>query len=171
MWLGFCYRLMTRHGVADIVMSYQGREFISDVNNKLFELSGTEHRTSSAYHPQTNGLWERMNQTLTQSLIKLVNDNQDAWDLHIDCVFFAYRTNKNAGVSKTQGFQDPVLMQKHDGSFKATSSPSAHIHRTDQYQYHWVCSAADQKYVFLFDSKFHNALAKPLQSFTRENSP
>ena len=61
----FLYKLLTRYGVAEIVMSDQGREFVNDVNRRLFELTGSEHRVSSAYHPQTNGLDERMNQTLT----------------------------------------------------------------------------------------------------------
>ena len=50
----------------------------------LFQLTGTEHRISTAYHPQTNGLVERYNQTLQRSLIKLCNDKQNDWDDHLD---------------------------------------------------------------------------------------
>ena len=46
----------------------QGREFVNRVNAVLFQLTGTEHRISIAYHPQTNGLVERYNQTLQRSL-------------------------------------------------------------------------------------------------------
>ena len=42
----------------------QGREFVNEVNQRLFDKVGIEHRISSAYHPQTNGLDERMNQTV-----------------------------------------------------------------------------------------------------------
>ena len=72
----FLYDLITRYGVAEIVMSDQGREFVNRVKEELFQLCGTDHRISSAYHPQSNGLDERLNQTLTRALVKFVNDNQ-----------------------------------------------------------------------------------------------
>lgn len=39
---------------------------------ELFKLCGTDHRISSAYHPQSNGLDERMNQTLTRAIVKFL---------------------------------------------------------------------------------------------------
>jgi len=82
-------------------MSDQGREFVNKVNQELFKLCGTDHRISSAYHSQTNGLDERMNQTLTTALVKFVNENQDDWDVHIKSVLFAYRTSKNDSTKFT----------------------------------------------------------------------
>ena len=97
----FLYDLITRYGVAEIVMSDQGREFVNRVNDELFKLCGTDHRISSAYHPQSNGLDERMNQTLTRALVKFVNENQDDWDVHIKSILFAYRTSKNDSTKFT----------------------------------------------------------------------
>lgn len=58
-------------------------------------MTKTEHRISSAYyHPQTNGLVERFNQTLQHSLVKVVKENQTDWDEKLDGVLFAYRTSK-----------------------------------------------------------------------------
>ena len=75
----FVYDLVTRYGVAEIVMSDQGREFVNEVNQNLFQLCGTDHRI----YPQTNSLDERMNLTLKGALVKFVNENQDDWDVHI----------------------------------------------------------------------------------------
>lgn len=75
------------------MISDQGREFVNKVNRCLFKMTNTEHRISSAYHPQTNELVERFNQTLQRSLVKLVNDNQNDWDELLDGVLFAYRTS------------------------------------------------------------------------------
>ena len=61
------------------------------VNAVLFQMTGTKHRISTAYHPQTNGLVERYNQTLQRSLIKLCNDKHNDWDDLLDPVLFAYR--------------------------------------------------------------------------------
>ena len=73
-------------------MSVQGRDFVNKVNEELFKLCGTDHRISSAYHPQSNALDERTNQRLTRALMKFMNDNQNDWDVHIKSILFAYRT-------------------------------------------------------------------------------
>lgn len=87
----FLFSLITRHGSPVIIQSDQGREFINDVNHHLFELTGVEHRISAAYHPQTNGLDERFNQTLVSALTKMSADKPHEWDQFIDPVLFAYR--------------------------------------------------------------------------------
>lgn len=79
-----------RYGCTKVIISDQGREFVNQVSQKLFKMTKTEHRISSAYHPQTNGLVERFNQTVQRSLIKLVNNNQTNWDEKLDGVLFAY---------------------------------------------------------------------------------
>ena len=83
------------------MISDQGREFVNKVNQSLFQRFKTEHRISTAYHPQTNGLVECYNQTLQQCLIKLVNREQDNWDEYIDGVLFAYRTSKQKSTQCT----------------------------------------------------------------------
>ena len=39
----------SRYGVAEIVMSDQGQEFVDRVNEVLFKLCGMDHRIRSAY--------------------------------------------------------------------------------------------------------------------------
>ena len=76
----FLYNLITRYGVAKIVMSDQSQEFVNRVNEELFKLCGTDHRISAVHHP--HGLDEIMNQTLTRALVYFVNDNQDDRDVY-----------------------------------------------------------------------------------------
>ena len=92
----FQYQMIFRHGCPEEIISDQGREFCNQVINRLEELTGFQHRVTSAYHPQSNGLDERMNQTLKAALQKLVNENQDDWDQLLDNVLFAYRTSRQA---------------------------------------------------------------------------
>ena len=54
---------------------------------------GVECRITSAYHPQSNGLDERFNQTLQKQLLKFVGERQDTWDEYLDDVLFAYRVS------------------------------------------------------------------------------
>ena len=90
----FLYSLFCRHGVPRKIQSDQGREFVNSVNTNLFELTGVEHIISTAYHPQTNGLDERFNQTLQRALLKMVDNNTNEWEKYIDSVLFSYRTSK-----------------------------------------------------------------------------
>lgn len=72
--------------------------------DRLEALTGFKHRVTSAYHPQSNGLDERLNQTLKASLQKVVNDKQDDWDNLIDEVLFAYRTSRQDSTKFTPFF-------------------------------------------------------------------
>ena len=90
MFFGLCF---FRFGCTKVIISDQGREFVNKINKTLFKKLKTKHRICTAYHPQTNGLVERFNQTLQRSLVKLVNKEQNNWDEYIDGVLFAYRTS------------------------------------------------------------------------------
>ena len=52
----------------------------------------------NAYHPKSNGLKERFNQTLITQLRKLVNDNKDNWDKLISWILMSYRFNRQAST-------------------------------------------------------------------------
>jgi hypothetical protein len=43
--------IICRHGCPKIKISDQGREFVNNLNDELFRLTGTEQRITSAYHP------------------------------------------------------------------------------------------------------------------------
>ena len=58
---------------------------------ELMEKFKIKHGFSTPYHPKTNGLTERFNKTLGESLAKLKNDNN--WDKNIPSVLLAYRSN------------------------------------------------------------------------------
>ena len=66
-------------------------------------MMGVQCNITSAYHPQSNGLDERFNQTLQRQLLKYVNDEQTDWDLHLDAVLFLYRVSRQ-DLTKTSPF-------------------------------------------------------------------
>ncbi|KAI6657878.1 hypothetical protein LOD99_620 [Oopsacas minuta] len=85
----------------DTLISDQGREFVNKVIDYLLDILQTEHRISSAYHPETNGQRERDNRTLKSVLVKLVNERGDDWHMYIPGILFAYHTSIHASTKCT----------------------------------------------------------------------
>jgi Integrase zinc binding domain/Integrase core domain len=96
-------RIICRHGCPKIILSDRGTHFKNKLVEGLCKKFEIKHKLSSPYHPQTNGLVERFNRTLCESLAK-VSENENEWDEHIDSVLFAYRTIKNNTTKKTPFF-------------------------------------------------------------------
>ena len=55
-------------------------------------LLGANHKLSTAFHPQTDGQTERLNQTLEQYLRSYVNHQQDNWVQILPMAQFAYNS-------------------------------------------------------------------------------
>ena len=88
-------QIICQHGCPQIILSDRGTHFNNNMVKQLMEKFKINHLLSSPYHPQTNGLVERFNRTLCESLAKLSLKNND-WDLYIAPTLFAYRTTKHA---------------------------------------------------------------------------
>lgn len=91
--------IVCRHGTPKVILSDQGRNFISDMIRILCERFLIKHKFSSPYHPQTNGMVERFNRTLCESLAKV--KGTDDWDIYIPAVLLAYRTKRHATTGYT----------------------------------------------------------------------
>ena len=64
----FLYHWISRHGVPSTLTSDRGRQFVSDLWTKTPSLLGTSTNTTTSYHPQANGLVERMHRTMKSAL-------------------------------------------------------------------------------------------------------
>jgi Integrase zinc binding domain/Integrase core domain len=94
--VNFIYeQIICQHGCPQIILSDRGTHFNNQMVKKLTEKFKINHLLSTPYHPQTNGLVERFNRTLCESLAKLSLKNND-WDLYIAPTLFAYRTTKHS---------------------------------------------------------------------------
>ena len=105
--------IVCRYGVPERLLSDRGAYFISELANAFYSVLGIKKLTSSAYHPQTQGLVERFNGTLMKMLMMYVNDNQDDWDVYLPRLLFAYRTSHQDTLGDSPFFclfgRDPVL--------------------------------------------------------------
>ena len=89
----FLYEIICRHGCMRIQINDQGKEFVNEVSENLHEMTGTEQRITSAYHPQSNGLCERQNRTIKDSLVKVLEEKPKEWPNIIDGILFAHRVS------------------------------------------------------------------------------
>lgn len=87
--------IICRHGCPQIILSDRGTHFNNQLIKGLMERFQIKHLLSTPYHPQTNGLVERFNRTLCESLAKLITQSNE-WDNLIPPVLFAYRTSKQS---------------------------------------------------------------------------
>ena len=76
-----------------VITTDQGREFNNNVNKEFEKQMRIEHRLTTAYHPQANGLDERFNQTMKNSIAKFSQDNKASWDINISEIVYAYNTS------------------------------------------------------------------------------
>ena len=56
------------HGLPDLIISDHGPQFAAELMKELNKLLGIQTKLSMAYHPQTDGQTERMNQEIEQYL-------------------------------------------------------------------------------------------------------
>jgi hypothetical protein len=70
----------------------------------LFKLLGTQQNPSTAYHPQTDGQTERMNQTLEQYIRVFANYRQDDWKEWLAIAEFSYNDSVHAATQQTPFF-------------------------------------------------------------------
>ncbi|CAK9299540.1 unnamed protein product [Gordionus sp. m RMFG-2023] len=76
-----------------IQINDQGREFVNEVSTNYHKLVGTMQRVTSAYHPQANGMVERVNRTIQNELLKCIKDDQLTWTDALPGILFAYNTS------------------------------------------------------------------------------
>lgn len=88
---GSLIQLFSRVGFPKDIVTDQGSNFMSDLLRQVYKLLGIKGIRTTPYHPQTDGLTERFNQTLKQMLRKFVTDKSDDWDQWLPYLLFAYR--------------------------------------------------------------------------------
>ena len=87
--------IISRHGCPAKILSDRGTHFKNQMIHHLLQKFQINQLFSTPYHPQTNGLVERFNRTLCESLAKLTHEHKEDWDLYIPPVLLAYRTAKH----------------------------------------------------------------------------
>ena len=78
-------------GIPSEILTDQGSNFTSQLLTELYQMLHIHPIRTSPYHPQTDGLVERFNQTLKSMLRKTATKKDRDWDKIIPFLLFAYR--------------------------------------------------------------------------------
>ncbi|CAM9002684.1 unnamed protein product [Rhodiola kirilowii] len=84
--------IFCRYGVPKAIISDQGSHFCNRVMTTTLRHYHVHHRTSTAYHPQTNGQAEISNREIKGILEKMVKPTRTDWGQRLDEALWAYRT-------------------------------------------------------------------------------
>ncbi|GFW14944.1 retrovirus-related Pol polyprotein from transposon 412 [Trichonephila clavipes] len=108
-------QVLVQHWISRFVVplqlhSDQGRNFDSAVCKRLCEILAIDKTRTTALHPQSDGMVERFNQTILNSLFLLVSSNQQEWDKKLPFFLLAYRSS----VHETTGYSPSQLLFGRD---------------------------------------------------------
>src|SRR5579859_7223447 len=91
-------RIVCLHGIPRTIVSDRGPQFVSHFWEQLQDSLGTKLLRSSAYHPQTDGQTERVNQILKDMLRACVIHYDKSWDKCLSLAEFSYNNSFQASL-------------------------------------------------------------------------
>jgi hypothetical protein len=102
----FVKEFVCRYGVPRKIFTDQGSNFQSELFNKVCAMLEIDKSRTTPYHPQSDGLVERMNRTIEAMLSMFIAPGQRDWDDVLPYVMMAYRS----AVQETTGYSPNQMM-------------------------------------------------------------
>jgi hypothetical protein len=90
--------ILSLHGVPKTIVSDRGPQFVSKFWEELHKSLGTKLLHISAYHPQTSGQTERVNQILEDMLRACVLEFPQKWDECLPLAEFSYNNSYQESI-------------------------------------------------------------------------
>jgi hypothetical protein len=94
----YIVRILSLHGIPKTIVSNLGPQFVSKFWEELHKSLGTKLLHSSAYHPQTSGQAERVNQILEDMLRACVLEFPQKWDECLPLAEFSYNNSYQESI-------------------------------------------------------------------------
>ena len=96
--------VVPRFGCPEELLSDRGASFLSRLAWDLYGLLSTKKLTTSSYHPQTNGLCERMNGLLKTVMTHWIRNRSD-WEEFVPWALFAMRTTPSKALDNKSPYE------------------------------------------------------------------
>ena len=90
---------ISAHGIPQTITTDRGSQFTSEVWAQLLSTWGINHSTTTAYHPEANGMVERLHRRLKESLMALCGDERNEWYWKLPMTLLAIRTTLKPDIN------------------------------------------------------------------------
>ena len=89
-------------GIFEKLLTDQGRNFESHLIAEMSELFDTNKMHTTPFHPEGDGLSEKINKTLIKMIKTNINDDHSNWDEILPQLQFAYNSLVHATREESQ---------------------------------------------------------------------
>ena len=100
----FVEELVPMFGVPEALLSDRGTNLLSYLMKDICQLLGTKKLNTTSYHPQCDGMVERLNRTLKAMLRKQAAAHGNQWDKFLPGVLWAYRNTPHEATREKPSF-------------------------------------------------------------------
>ena len=144
----FAREVWKYHSLPTDIMSDCNSRFTLETWKEFLRLSGIRRRMLTAFHPQTDGQTERLNQTIEAYLRAFVSKEQDDWVHLLPMAEFAYNNSTTTGNGMSPFYANygfhPVAMNP------ASTEP---LNPVSQVYAHWMHTVHDESQKGLEDAQ------------------
>ena len=92
----FLFNLMLKFGAPQELISDRANCFMGDVMKEYLEIQSINHFPSTSYHPNTNGMVERINEVLGGIITKMSLGTPEKWDKFVNAAAFILNARKHS---------------------------------------------------------------------------
>lgn len=93
--------IISIHGKPEVIVTDRGTQFTSNDWKIAMEKLKIKHNLTSSYHPQANGIDERLNGTLVRILRTYVSEEQGDWDEKLKWALYVYNTTDHNSTKRS----------------------------------------------------------------------
>jgi len=121
----YLHHVFSKHGAPSNIISNCSKTFMSDFWSSLCHLLHIKQNLSTAYHPETDGQMECLNQILEQYLRIYINYDQDDWYDLLPLTEFAYNNTPHSATNLTPFFVNKGYHPHLEVSYNSVPSGAA----------------------------------------------
>ncbi|MBW0519890.1 hypothetical protein O181_059605 [Austropuccinia psidii MF-1] len=128
----FIRNICSKNGLPSIIVSDRGSFFVSSFLTNLCQQLKISRDLSTAYHPETDGQTERVNQILEKYLCMYVSYHKDDCNTWLPLAEFAYNNSDHSSAKQSLFFTVYARDPKFDSVHITQDTPSGNLSKKTQ---------------------------------------